>query len=116
MSQIEIKVIFDNRKDNPSLQEGWGFSCLIDLGHRKILFDTGANKNAFFSNLQKLSIQPESITDVVFSHKHSDHIAGFEEVLEKVQKGACLFLPKGFPSEKLPPHIRPTIVDEFKEI
>ncbi len=98
------------------MQEGWGFSCLIDLGHRKILFDTGADKNVFFSNLQKLNIQLKDITDVVFSHKHSDHIAGFMEVLENVKKGARLFLPKGFPSYELPLYIQTAIVNEFAEI
>lgn len=116
MSQIAIKIIYDNRKENQAMQEGWGFSCLIDLGHRKILFDTGADKSVFFSNLQKLCIQPESITDVVFSHKHSDHVAGFVEVLETVRKGARLFLPKNFPSYKLPLHIQTAIVNEFAEI
>lgn len=116
MNQIAIKIIYDNRKENPAMQEGWGFSCLIDLGHRKILFDTGADKNVFFSNLQKLCIQPDSITDVVFSHKHSDHVAGFVEVLGTVKKGARLFLPKGFPSYQLPLHVQTVIVNEFKEI
>ena len=116
MSQIAIKVIYDNRKDNVSMQEGWGFSCLIDLGHRKILFDTGADQNAFFSNLQKLNIQCEEITDVVFSHEHADHIAGFLEVLRSLKKSSRLFLPKGFSAQELPPQIQTTIVTDFMEI
>jgi len=81
MQQIAIKIIYDNKKENPAMQEGWGFSCLIDLSDKKILFDTGANKAAFFSNLEQLAIQPETITDVVFSHQHDDHITGLEDVL-----------------------------------
>lgn len=98
------------------MQEGWGFSCLIDLGHRKILFDTGANQEAFFSNLQKLNIQWNEITDVVFSHKHADHVAGFLEVLGKLKEGTRLFLPKGFPCKGLPPHVQTEIVADFAEI
>ena len=67
MNQIAIKVIYDNRKENETMQEGWGFSCLVDLGHRKILFDTGGDKVAFFSNLQKLNVRSEEITDRFFS-------------------------------------------------
>ncbi len=91
MSQIAIKVIYDNRKENTSMQEGWGFSCLVDIGDRKVLFDTGADQNAFFLNLEKLQISCDTITDVVFSHEHSDHIAGFEEVLEKLRPNTRLF-------------------------
>lgn len=116
MNQIIIKIIYDNCKANESLQEGWGFSCLVDLGFRKILFDTGADPQAFFSNLQKLNISCDEITDVVYSHKHSDHIAGFEEVVGKLKKDSRLFLPKKFPSKKIPSTIHTQIVKDFKEI
>jgi 7,8-dihydropterin-6-yl-methyl-4-(beta-D-ribofuranosyl)aminobenzene 5'-phosphate synthase len=116
MNQIAVKIIYDNRKENQAMQEGWGFSCLIDLGHRKILFDTGADKNAFFANLQRLGIHFESITDIVFSHKHSDHVAGLMEILENVKKDSRLFIPKGFPSHGLPLHIQTSIINEFAEI
>jgi len=116
MKQITIKVIYDNCKTDENFQEGWGFSCLVDLGPRKILFDTGADAQAFFSNLQKLGMQCEEITDVVFSHKHSDHVAGFEEVVGKLKKGSRLFLPKKFPSKKVPVGIRTEIIEDFKQI
>lgn len=116
MDQIVIKIIYDNCKTNESLQEGWGFSCLVDLGQRKILFDTGADSKAFFSNLQQLNIQCDEITDLVYSHKHSDHIAGFGEVIAKLKKDSRLFLPKKFPSKKLPSIVHTEIVEDFKEI
>lgn len=114
--KIIIKIIYDNCKENKDLQEGWGFSCLVDLGHRKILFDTGADSQAFFSNLQKLNIHCDEITDVVYSHKHSDHVAGFEEIMGKLKRNSRLFLPKKFPSKKLPSTIHTEIVDDFKRI
>ncbi|HEX2579969.1 MAG TPA: MBL fold metallo-hydrolase [Rhabdochlamydiaceae bacterium] len=116
MNQIMIKIIYDNCKANEGLQEGWGFSCLIDLGVRKILFDTGADSQAFFSNLQQLNVSCDEITDVVYSHKHSDHIAGLEEVVGKLKKDSRLFLPKKFPSKKIPSTIRTEVVEDFKEI
>jgi 7,8-dihydropterin-6-yl-methyl-4-(beta-D-ribofuranosyl)aminobenzene 5'-phosphate synthase len=114
--QISIKIIYDNCKANESFQEGWGFSCLVDLGDRKILFDTGADSQAFFSNLQKLNIRCDDITDVVYSHKHSDHVAGFEEVLTKLRRDSRLFLPKKFPSKKVPSAIHTERVEDIKEI
>lgn len=116
MNQILIKIIYDNCKAHEGFQEGWGFSCLVDLGNRKILFDTGADSQAFFSNLKKLNVHCDEITDVVFSHKHSDHVTGFDEVIGKLKIGSRLFLPKKFPSRKLPPAIRAEIVEDLKEI
>lgn len=116
MKQIIIKIIYDNCKANEGFQEGWGFSCLVDFGDRKILFDTGADSQAFFSNLQKLNIQCDEITDVVFSHKHSDHVTGFEEVIGKLKNDSRLFLPKRFPAKKIPPIIQTEIVEDLKEI
>jgi 7,8-dihydropterin-6-yl-methyl-4-(beta-D-ribofuranosyl)aminobenzene 5'-phosphate synthase len=116
IKQCIIKVIYDNCKAHEGFQEGWGFSCLVDLGARKILFDTGADSQIFFSNLQKLNVQCAEITDLVYSHKHSDHIAGFEEVIGKLKAHARLFLPKKFPSKKLPAAIHTEIVEDFKEI
>jgi 7,8-dihydropterin-6-yl-methyl-4-(beta-D-ribofuranosyl)aminobenzene 5'-phosphate synthase len=116
MSQIVIRIIYDNQKENLKMQEGWGFSCLVEIDHRKILFDTGADKNAFFSNLQQLEVSLEDITDVVFSHKHSDHIAGLEEILGNIKKKTQLFLPKGFPLSQFSPLIQTTYVSDFIQI
>lgn len=116
MKQISLKIIYDNCKAREDFQEGWGFSCLVDFGLRKILFDTGADSKAFFSNLQKLDIQCDEITDVVYSHKHSDHVAGLEEIIGKLKKGSRVFLPKKFPSKKLPSSVHTEIVEDFKEI
>ncbi|MEI8366148.1 MAG: hypothetical protein WCF65_06990 [Parachlamydiaceae bacterium] len=116
MKKISIKVIYDNCKANNGFQESWGFSCLIDLGPRKILFDTGADPKAFFSNLQKLNLLCKDITDVVFSHKHSDHTAEFEEIVGKLTEGSRLFLPQKFPSKKIPSYIQTKIVEDFTEI
>lgn len=111
-----IKIIYDNCIENENFQEGWGFSCFIDLGPSKILFDTGADSKAFFSNLQQFDIRCDEITHVVYSHKHSDHIAGLEEVMGKLKKDARLILPKKFPSKKIPSTIKIETVEDFKEI
>jgi 7,8-dihydropterin-6-yl-methyl-4-(beta-D-ribofuranosyl)aminobenzene 5'-phosphate synthase len=116
MKQISIKLIYDNCAEKEGFQAGWGFSCLVDLGNRKILFDTGADSKAFFSNLQKLGIRVEEITDVVFSHNHSDHTAGLGEILGSLKEGSRLFLPKKFPTKHVPAGIRTEIVSDFAQI
>lgn len=113
---MKIKIIYDNCKASEDFQEGWGFSCLVDLGHRKILFDTGADKEAFFSNLAKMGARCAEFTDVVYSHKHGDHIAGLEVILAQLKQGTRLFVPKKFPIKTVPASICCEIVDDFKEI
>ncbi len=116
MNAVTIKIIYDNCKIDNTFQEGWGFSCLVDVGHRKILFDTGADSQAFHANLRKLGIRCEEITDVVFSHKHGDHTEGLEDVVGKLMPDSRLFLPKRFPPKKIPSHVSTTIVKDFHEI
>jgi glyoxylase-like metal-dependent hydrolase (beta-lactamase superfamily II) len=55
---------------------------LLELGERKILFDAGSGVN-FFPSLGKLpgalseaGVDPLTITDVLFTHAHPDHIWG----------------------------------------
>ena len=116
IKEIVFKVIYDNCKENKDLQEGWGFSTLIEAGTHKILFDTGNDLEAFLSNSEKMGIDYQSITDVVFSHKHKDHIAGCREILEKLRKDVRVFLPKGFPTKKVPQNIQIQKVNEFTQI
>lgn len=117
MKQTIIKIIYDNCKVCPELQEDWGFSALIEMEDRKILFDTGNDPKIFFSNLEKMNIRLEEITDVVFSHKHKDHIAGCKEILEKLPENSRVYLPKGFPLRKIPKeNLQIKIVTDFLEI
>jgi 7,8-dihydropterin-6-yl-methyl-4-(beta-D-ribofuranosyl)aminobenzene 5'-phosphate synthase len=116
MEQITIRIIYDNCNADKNLQAGWGFSALIETGRRKILFDTGNDKDAFFSNVEKMGIDLRKITDIVFSHKHNDHITGCEEVLEKLPDHCSVYFPKGFPSKKVPKNLQVHKVKDFVDI
>jgi 7,8-dihydropterin-6-yl-methyl-4-(beta-D-ribofuranosyl)aminobenzene 5'-phosphate synthase len=113
---ITIKIIYDNCKVREELKEGWGFSALIETKERKILFDTGNDLQAFVFNSEKLSIDYKTITDVVFSHKHRDHTTGCEEILKKLRSDVPVFLPKGFPLNKIPTHLHTQTVTEFSQL
>lgn len=116
MKEITIRIIYDNCKENKDLQEGWGFSALIEIPSHKILFDTGNDQNAFFSNAEKMGIDCREITDVVFSHKHGDHIAGCKEILGTVSENCRVCLPKGFPAKIVPQNLQVQIISDFQEI
>lgn len=92
----KITVIYDNRCENSALQEGWGFSILAEYEGRKILFDTGGYPEAFFTNIDKLGIRLDEVTHVLFSHRHWDHMAGFDEVLNRLRENTPVFVPKYF--------------------
>ena len=111
-----IKILYDNCKENNALQEGWGFSLLLETKDRKILFDTGNDLNAFFSNTEKMGFDYIKITDVVFSHKHADHVAGCKDILERLQDNTRVYLPKGFPLKKIPQKLQVQYVSDFLEI
>lgn len=115
MNEMTIKIIYDNCKENEELQEGWGFSALIETERRKILFDTGKDPEAFYSNAKKMQIDLQQITDVVFSHKHNDHTAGCREILGKLKRDCRVYLPKGFP-RKLIPRDMQILNSDFQQI
>jgi|SRR5579862_7564576 len=94
---VKITIIYDNRCDKRHLQEGWGFSALIEYEGSKILFDTGGNAASFLSNAHSLQISLDQITHLAFSHRHWDHIAGFKDLISKVSHQTVLCVPKTFP-------------------
>ncbi len=80
-----VTVIYDNRAQLP-LREGWGFSVLIRLPERVILFDAGADRLVLKHNVETLGIDLSQITDIFLSHPHCDHIGGLSYVLEEAKR------------------------------
>jgi len=69
---MKLTIIYDNEvyKKDIGLKSDWGFSCLIETKDETILFDTGARGELLLSNMEKLRINPESISKIVISHEH----------------------------------------------
>lgn len=55
----------------------WGFSALVEVDGRKILFDTGANEDTVLRNLPRLKRDLSDVDLVILSHNHDDHTTGF---------------------------------------
>ena len=53
---MKVTIIYDNTAYKKELKADWGFSCLVDVFNRKILFDTGTDGNILLSNMKKLGI------------------------------------------------------------
>lgn len=74
---------------------------VVDIGNQRILFDAGngefgaATAGKMFENMGKAGIQPASITAVVLSHFHGDHINGLRNKAGTlVFANARIFAPK----------------------
>ncbi len=64
----------------------WGYSALIEVDGRKILFDTGAKPETVLQNARELDIDLSDVEDVFLSHSHWDHIGGLLTLRKELKK------------------------------
>jgi len=117
--QPRITILYDAFGRSSSLQKDWGYSALIEVGGRRILFDTGDNPDILAANAKALGVDLSRLDFAVLSHRHGDHMGGMEYLLS-VNPKVKIYAPKetfgvyGFslPSkfyrknEALPPYMR----------
>jgi 7,8-dihydropterin-6-yl-methyl-4-(beta-D-ribofuranosyl)aminobenzene 5'-phosphate synthase len=115
----QITVLYDAFGADPSMTKDWGFSALVEIAGKRILFDTGNDADIFAANVKAKGVDLKTLDFVVLSHRHSDHMAGLNYVLS-VNPTVKIYAPKeGFgiygsslPSsfyrkeETLPPEMR----------
>lgn len=101
---IKITIVYDNNDYDRRLRSDWGFSCLVNLPERVILFDTGGDGGILLANMRRLGIDPKGIHMVVLSHIHGDHVGGLSSFLQQNRK-VVVYLPMSFP-ERLKEEIR----------
>lgn len=80
---MKITTIYDNYRTNEDLDYGWGFSCLVEINDKKILFDAGEEDKKIFSNMEKLGISVEDVDELVISHDHWDHTGALKKIMNK---------------------------------
>jgi 7,8-dihydropterin-6-yl-methyl-4-(beta-D-ribofuranosyl)aminobenzene 5'-phosphate synthase len=117
--QAKITVIYDAFGKTSSMKKDWGFAALIEYGGKRILFDTGNNSEVFAHNVKAKGIDLTRLDFVVMSHRHGDHMGGFNHLMS-VNPGVKVYAPKenfgvfgsAFPgtfyrrNESLPPEMR----------
>jgi 7,8-dihydropterin-6-yl-methyl-4-(beta-D-ribofuranosyl)aminobenzene 5'-phosphate synthase len=64
----------------------WGYSALIEVDGRKILFDTGSRPKTVLLNARELEIDLSDVQDVFLSHNHWDHIGGLLTLRKELKK------------------------------
>lgn len=92
---MRLRILYDNEAV-PGFQSGWGFSCLLEMNEKRILFDTGRDGSILLNNMEKMGIFKEEIETIVVSHRHMDHAGGLSHVLHR---DARVFFPASFPEE-----------------
>jgi 7,8-dihydropterin-6-yl-methyl-4-(beta-D-ribofuranosyl)aminobenzene 5'-phosphate synthase len=88
-----ITVLYDAFGRAANLQKDWGYSALIEVGGRRILFDTGDNPDILGANVKALGVDLSRLDFVVLSHRHSDHMGGMEYLLS-VNPKVKIYAPK----------------------
>jgi 7,8-dihydropterin-6-yl-methyl-4-(beta-D-ribofuranosyl)aminobenzene 5'-phosphate synthase len=77
----QITILYDAFGSDAAMKKDWGFSALVEVSGKRILFDTGNDPDIFAANIKAKNIDLTSIDFVVLSHRHSDHMAGLSHVL-----------------------------------
>src|SRR6478672_2809277 len=118
-SSSQITILYDAFGSDAAMKKDWGFSALVEVAGKRILFDTGNDPEIFAANVKARGVNLSDLDFVVLSHRHSDHMAGLSYVLSvnptvKIyapKEGFGIYgssLPSGFfrKDEALPPEMR----------
>jgi 7,8-dihydropterin-6-yl-methyl-4-(beta-D-ribofuranosyl)aminobenzene 5'-phosphate synthase len=90
---MKLTIVYDNEVFQAGLQADWGFSCLVEVNGRRLLFDTGAKGTVLLRNLEKLNLAPGVISEIFISHDHRDHLGGLAELL-RLNWEVTVYLPE----------------------
>jgi len=88
-----ITILYDAFGRDPAMRKDWGFAALVEVGGRRILFDTGDDPAAFAGNVRAAGVDLRDLDLVVMSHRHGDHMGGLSHLLS-VNPGVRIFAPK----------------------
>lgn len=94
---MKLTILYDNESSREGLKSGWGFSCLIEVDGKNILFDVGWDGGMLLDNMHALGVNPQEIDVIVLSHQHWDHTGGLNHVLAEVGD-AEVYVPESFSS------------------
>jgi 7,8-dihydropterin-6-yl-methyl-4-(beta-D-ribofuranosyl)aminobenzene 5'-phosphate synthase len=92
---MKVTVLLNNIIQKEGLGYGWGMAAYVEGYEKIILFDTGDNGKILLANMKKLQKNPESVSIVVISHEHYDHIGGLWDFLE-INPHVEVFVPQSF--------------------
>jgi 7,8-dihydropterin-6-yl-methyl-4-(beta-D-ribofuranosyl)aminobenzene 5'-phosphate synthase len=80
-AKSQLTVLYDAFGRDPALQKDWGYAALVEVGGKRILFDTGNNAEVLAKNTAAKNVDLSRLDFVVMSHRHGDHMGGMGYVL-----------------------------------
>jgi 7,8-dihydropterin-6-yl-methyl-4-(beta-D-ribofuranosyl)aminobenzene 5'-phosphate synthase len=89
----QITILYDAFGTDSTMTKDWGFSALVEVAGKRILFDTGDNAEILAANVKAKGVDLTRLDFVVLSHRHSDHMAGLSFVLS-VNPTVKIYAPK----------------------
>jgi len=72
-AKAQITVLYDAFGRDPALQKDWGYAAFVEVGGKRILFDTGNNAAVLEKNATAKNVDLARLDFVVMSHRHGDH-------------------------------------------
>ena len=81
---VAVTILSSNLANWATVGE-WGFSALVEVDGRCILFDAGNYPDTVLRNAKSLGVDLSCVTDVVLSHFHFDHTTGLIPLLEDLR-------------------------------
>ena len=81
---VTVTILSSNLANGATVGE-WGFSALVEVDGRCILFDAGRYPDTVLRNAKVLGVDLSCVTDVVLSHFHFDHTTGLMPLLEDLR-------------------------------
>ena len=92
---MKIHCLIENTCHSGELKAEHGLSLLIEVGGRRILFDTGASA-AFAANAECMLLDLNTVDAAILSHGHYDHGGGLERFMELNHKARVWASPHAF--------------------
>ena len=92
-TKAQITVLYDAFGRDPALQKDWGYAAFVEVGGKRILFDTGNNAEVLAKNAAAKSVDLARLDFVVMSHRHGDHMGGMSYLLS-VNPKVRIYAPK----------------------
>jgi 7,8-dihydropterin-6-yl-methyl-4-(beta-D-ribofuranosyl)aminobenzene 5'-phosphate synthase len=80
MTEAKITVLVENTAGGRGLLGEHGLAFWIELGGKRILFDTGQG-HVLLNNARRLGVRLNRIDAIALSHGHYDHTGGLGDVL-----------------------------------
>jgi 7,8-dihydropterin-6-yl-methyl-4-(beta-D-ribofuranosyl)aminobenzene 5'-phosphate synthase len=83
--EVAVTILSSNLANGATIGE-WGFSALIEVDGRCVLFDAGNYPDTVLRNAKVLDVDLSCATDVVLSHFHADHTTGLLPLLAELRE------------------------------